>query len=386
MIYADYNGSAVPCEQVKKYLCDRIENGYFANPNAIHSLGGKILHAMEKARKVCAKGLGAQKNQIIFNSGSSEGISHIFHSLLDKDGLANEKPVIVISNIEHSAVVQAAMYWQGKGFKVLKCPVTNDGVVNLDELKNILNENEGKVSLVSIMAANNETGVIQPYKEIGEICQKSSVPFFSDTTQYIGKMPFDFSSSNMDYAVLSGHKIGSIVGSGLILAKDPSSLSAFVFGGGQEKGLRGGTQNYIGNECIAVAVSTLQSYLGSLDEMAKNRDDFERKITEKYPNAIIFGRNVDRIPTTTLISLPGVHGQAVQIELESNDIFVTTSSACSDNDPGTSKVLKAMNVDDDAGRGVVRISPCPKNSKENYEKILSALDKAYEKLLKIKTY
>ena len=236
------------------------------------------------------------------------------------------------------------------------------------------------------MAANNETGVVQPYQEIGKICQDNEVPFFSDTTQFIGKIDFNFAESNMDYAVMSSHKIGALIGSGCIIAKDPSTLSPFILGGGQEKGLRGGTQNYIGIETMAVAMTYFDEHKQELERVKNLREAFEARIKKNFPEVVIFGENAPRLASTTMISYPGIHGQAVQIELESEDIFVTTSSACSDNSPETSKVLKAMGTTDNIGRGVVRISLCLNSNEELYNKIESALTNAYNKLSKIQNF
>jgi len=240
--------------------------------------------------------------------------------------------------------------------------------------------------MVSVMAANNETGVIQPFKEIADICTKSNVPYFCDTTQYIGKAPFNFNESGIDYAVTSGHKFGALTGCGVLLAKDKTTLKPIIIGGGQEKGLRGGTQNYLGNETIAVAITSTLENFGRIEELSKKRTEFEAKIKEKFPDVVIIGENAPRLATTTYIAYPGVHGQAVQIELESQGIFVTTSSACSDNEPVTSKVLKSIGVSDEIGRGVIRLSVGLCSPLEVYDKIFEALSKAYEKLVQIKSY
>jgi cysteine desulfurase len=385
MIYADYNGSAPICSDVKEYLLKRLSEGPFANPNAIHSLGQKVNIGMEKCRKICANILGANQRQIIFNSGASEGISHIFHSLLSVKN-TNKKNIIITSGIEHSAVVNNCEYYKTQGYEVLIVNTKTSGEVDINHLTQLLEKNAPQVALVTIMAANNETGVIQPFQAIGKLCQKYQIPYFSDTTQLIGKMKFDFSQSEMDYAVLSGHKIGALIGSGLILAKDISLLKPFIFGGGQEKGLRGGTQNYIGTETLAVALQSFEKFQDTISRAHELRIAFEEAIQSEFPQTFIIGKDADRLATTTLIAYPGVHGQAVQIELEAQNIFVTTSSACSDNEPNTSKVLKAMQVDDSIGRGVIRISFCCGTSAENYQQTQKALSNAYKKLAKIKSF
>lgn len=385
MIYADYNGSAPLCREVIDYLKDRLENGPYSNPNAIHQLGQKTKMAMENARAVCAKTLGAKPKQIIFNSGSTEGISHVFFSLLHGKK-SSGKDLIIISGIEHSAVINCAKFYQeDQGYRVEVIPTRPNGQVDVEGLEKLLDDNKGQVALVAAMAANNETGVIQPYNEIGEACKKHDTHFVCDTTQFLGKTPFNFQESNIDFAFLSGHKVGAMTGAGFILAKDPSLLRCHVIGGGQEKNLRGGTQNYIGFETIAVAMDTFDKKKEKIAKLADLRTEFERRIKEKYP-VVIMGEDAPRLGGTTFISLPGVHGQAVQIELETQDIFVTTSSACSDNEPTTSKVLKAMGVTDDVGRGAVRISLGPCSPQDAYEKIFVALDKAYTKLSKIGSY
>ncbi len=384
MIYADFNGSAIPHEAVKAYLSTRFEKGYFANPNAIHGHGQKILAGMSKCRRTCAKVLGADTNQIIFNSGASEGISAVFASLLhDKN---QKRKTIVISSIEHSAVVNASKFYQSQDYEVIVIPVNSDGVVKISELEQVLKKKAQDIALVSIMAANNETGVIQPYQEISKLCQKYQVQYFSDTTQFIGKHDFNFQESGMDYAVLSGHKVGALIGSGILLVKNPEKLRPHIFGGGQENGCRGGTQNYIGIETLAIALDAFEKEKNKMGLCLERRLNFEKKLKEKFKNIVIIGEQAPRLASTTLVAYPGIHGQGVQIELESQDIFVTTSSACSDNEPTTSKVLKAMNVTDDIGRGVVRISLCLGQNPDAYDRIYSALENAYNKLAKIKNY
>ncbi len=385
MIYADYNGSAPLCSSVKDYLIKRLEKGPFANPNAIHYLGAKTMMGMENARAVCAKVLGADFDQLIFNSGATEGISTVFHSLLGCD--KNTKKIIIISGIEHSAIVNTAHYYADeKGYVVKTLPVNHDGVVNVEMLKTWILEHGQNIALVSVMAANNETGVIQPYSDINTLCLSNKIPFLCDTTQFIGKTPFNFKESNFDFAVCSGHKLGAMTGTGILLVKDPTTLKPLIIGGGQEKGHRGGTQNYIGNETLAVALNSINESFKNIPQLTAKRLEFEKKIKATFPDVVIIGEKTPRLATTTYISYPGIHGQAVQIELESLDIFVTTSSACSDNMPVTSKVLKAMGVSDDVGRGVVRISLCLNSPLEYYDQLGDALIKAYTKLAKVKSF
>ena len=385
MIYADYNGSSPLLPEVNQYLQKRLNSTLFANPNAIHSIGAKIHMGIEKCREIIAEVLGCYPDQIIFTSGSSESISTIFHSVLDlKD---SKKKKIILSPIEHAAVLGAAEYYSNTwGYELIYSPVDAHGLLDIKAFEALLSKHKNETALVTIMAANNETGVIQPSLKIAELCNKEKVPYFSDTTQMITKHEFNFEKSGMDYAVGSSHKMGALVGGGIIIAKNPVMISPLVFGGGQEKGLRGGTQNYLAIETMAIALKAFQEQSSQLIALKSARENFEKEIALHCPDVVIFGDQAPRLAGTTLLSFPGIHGQAVQIELESLDIFATTSAACSDNQPETSKVLKSMNIPDDIGRGVIRLSLSFLQGQKEYSALVQALKAAYNKLSRIQSY
>lgn len=385
MIYADYNGSSPLIPSVKEYVKKRMDSDLFANPNAIHSLSQKLLKRMEKSREIIADAVGCYPDQIFFNSGASEGISQIIHSILENAD--KNKNIIISSSIEHSVIPNTlSFYEKHRGFSVKYLDVDEKGVVNPKNLEELLLLNKNKVAMVTVMAANNETGAIQPFEELQKICRNHNVEFFSDTTQVIGKMKFNFNESGLDYAVCSGHKIGALSGSGFLIASEPSKLLPLVFGSTQEKGLRGGTQHYLGIETLAIALKDFEENISKNSDLTACRIEFEQKIKNLFPEVVIVGELANRLPGTTLIGYPGIHGQAVQIELESHDIFVTTSAACTDNQPETSKVLKAMGIQDNVGRSVIRISLSHHQGKAEYHLIGEALKSAYYKLNKIQSY
>ncbi len=385
MIYADYNGSAPLLPTVREYLKKRVESDLFANPNAIHSLSQKIAKGIEKCRGIVAETLGCYPDQVYFNSGASEGISHIFHSILEQAGPG--KNVVITSPIEHSVIPSALNFYEKhRGFKLRKVQIDGDGVVNVKSLEQLLDEHNGKVAMVAVMAVNNETGVYQPYRELARICRSRGVEFFCDTTQLIGKGDFHFEESGLDYAVCSGHKLGALSGSGFVIVREPSKLLPLVFGSTQERGVRGGTQHYLGIETLAVALKEFSENKHKLQQLAAAKEVFEASLRESFPECVVIGAGARRLAGTTLIGYPGIHGQAIQIELESQDIFVTTSSACQDNQPETSKVLQAMGIDDRLGRGVVRISLSYSQSQNEYSVLRNALHAAYTKLGKIQSF
>lgn len=384
MLYADANASMPVMGEVKKYLNDRFDGGIFANPSALHSLGRQIHGAIEKSRSVCADVLGARPENICFISGASEGIAAIFHSVLKNHG---DKKRIVLSSIEHEAVMNTAGQYSSKGFFIDKIPVDANGVIELSYLREHLNKFHSETSLVSVMSSNNETGVLQPVEEIAKICRHYSIPFFSDTTQSFGKENFKFSLKDPDYAVLSGHKVGALPGTGILLVKNPAIFEPLIPGAGQESHLRGGTENYIGIETLAIALNCLNSKTHLIGAVEKQRMNFERKVREYFPGIYIAGEKAERLCNTTMISYPGIHGQAVQIELEEAGIYVTTTSACRDNEPQASHVLMAMGIPDPVARGVVRISMIlDEKIADDYDFILKALTRAYRRLGKIGNY
>lgn len=385
MIYADYNGSSPLITPVRDYLKQRLDSDLFANPNAIHSISQKIARGLEKCRAIIAESMGCYPDQIFFNSGASEGISQIFKSILEQ--AEKSKNIIITSPIEHSVIPNAlSFYEKHHGFTVKKVAIDEDGKVLPESLEKLLFENKGKVAMVTIMAVNNETGVFQPYKEIAKICRTHNVEFFCDTTQFIGKADFHFEHSGLDYAVCSGHKLGALSGSGFLIVREPAKLLPLVFGSTQERGIRGGTQHYLGIETLAVAVKDFTDHKNNLKALGEAKLAFEKEMKTAFPESVIVGGGAERLAGTTLIGYPGIHGQAIQIELESNDIFVTTSSACTDNQPETSKVLKAMGINDSIGRGVIRISLGHEGGQKEYAAIAQALKAAYTKLGKIQSF
>ena len=344
---------------------------------------------MNNARKICAQHLGAREDQIIFNSGSTEGTTTVFHSLLS-EASATKTPYIFISNIEHPATHTTALSYEKQGFKVKFIPVNENGAIQISVFEQMVKEYRGQIAMAAVMASNNETGVLQPFEKIALICKDEKIPSFSDTTQYVGKLPFDFQKSQLDFAVLSGHKFGAMVGTGILLARDYRQVKPILLGGGQERNLRSGTQNYLGNETLAVALDAFAKKSNRIEILKHKKNDFEKKIKAAFPSVKIIGETVARLPGTTYLAYPKLFGQAIQIELESRDIFVSTSAACSDDKPITSRVLKAMKVDDATGRGGIRISLSIESNLEDsdsdYDKIYLALKDIYHKLLKINCF
>jgi cysteine desulfurase len=371
-IYADYNATAPLHPDVKAYLQKRF-HGPFAHPSALHARGIEIHQALEFCKNLMAEKLGCTKDNIQFNSGSSESIERLFFHIVGEKILGGERPAIVCSPVEHSAVLDQVNYWATKGAQVHWLKVDSDGSIDTKEIESCLVQH--KPVLLCCMAANNETGLLYPYEEIALLCSKYSVLYCCDTTQIIGRLPFDFKKSSIDFAFLSSHKLGALGGSGALLVKNKELIPP-----------RKGTPNYLAIETMGVVFHHIEDQYQLWAKVLEKKISFEHKCLSTLNNITIFSSTRSRLPNTTLLSLEGIHSQALQIELESRNILVTTSSACSDNEPETSTILKAMGTKDSMGRGAVRISTTTSVTTEDYEGIFQGLKSASEKLLKLRYY
>ncbi len=378
MIYADANGSLPPLPSVRAHAKRRLDSELWANPTAIHSIGNKLKGGLERCRAMVADALGADPAHVVWNSGSSEGLSTVIRSVLLPAG---PRRVLYRSGVEHAVVVAAfaelVRHW---GFQEKIIPVDADGLTDAAWLARELGAHGTDVAMVALMAANNETGVLQPWQQVRDLCRPLHIPFLCDTTAWIGRMPFHFLESGLEWAFVPGHKLGALPGSGCLLARSPGDLRPLIWGGGQEEGVRGGTGNYLGAETLALALQELPAKLAQAEDHQRWRADLEASLPKE---CVVVGQRHPRTPGTTLIGYPGLHGQAVQIELEAQDIFVTTSAACSDNEPATSKVLRAMGVADDLGRSVVRVSLPLTATQAESRAIGAALPSIYAKLTRI---
>ena len=336
---------------------------------------------IEKSRSVLAKFTDCLNHQIIFNSGSTEGISAVFLHCYFKFKETRKK-LLLISDTEHAAPLNEGAFLENHGFKVVLIPTKTNGEIDTDFLTKYIKEKGQEVALVSVMAANNETGVIQPYERVGELCQQANILFLCDTTQILGKNPFSFKNSQADFITVSGHKLGALPGVGALIVKEPEEFHPTIHGGNQENGLRGGTQNYIGIETIRVAIEEILNNEDCLQELKNIRDRFEKTLREKFPNIQFFGEEVNRIANTSFLSLPGTTAADIQDELQMRKIFVTTSSACSDQKGQQSRVLNNMNIEAKLGSGAIRVSFCTQTTEADCDLILNALTEIFNKLNK----
>lgn len=332
----------------------------FGNPNSAHGMGIEANLHLEKAREKIAKILGVSPSEIFFTSCATEAINWIHKAVAAV--FEKRKRTIITTPIEHKAVLETLKYLSLRGFRVKYIPVDSRGVVKLEELERMIDED---TFLVSVMAANNEVGTIQPIEEVVKIVKKKNkeILVHVDAVQVIGKIPFSLERLNVDYASFSAHKFHGPKGVGIAFIKKGAPIRPFVHGGGQERGLRSGTQNVPG---IVGAAKAMELAVENLESTMKHMERLRRKLAEglrKLGAHIITPLDVS-LPNTLSVSFSNLRGSTLQNLLSSHGIFVSTSSACTSKDENLSHVLTAMGIDRRIAQGAIRISLCRYNTEE----------------------
>ena len=381
MIYLDNNATTRVAPEVFAAMQPYLTEAY-GNPSSAHSLGQRMKAAVENAREQVAELIGAAKaSEIVFTSCGSESDNWAIGGFLEQNPTRRH---IITTRVEHEAVRNLCTHLETIGCEVSWLEVNENGELNLDDLRQALRRDTG---IVSVMLANNETGVLFPIDEIGKIVRENSdAVFHVDGVQAVGKIPIDLKSSNVDLFALSGHKLHAPQGVGALFVREGVSLPPFIIGGGQESGRRAGTS----------AVPNIVG-LGAACELAKNFDghdrieDLRNKLEDellKIPNASLNGiaDRARRLPNTTNISFEYVEGENIMVRLDQAGICVSTGSACHSSTRESSPTLRAMNVPYTAARGSIRFSLGRYNTEEEIDQTLKVLPEIISQLVEMSPY
>ena len=308
-------------------------------------------------------------SEIFFTSCATEAINWIHKAVAEV--FERRKRTIITTPIEHKAVLETLKYLSFRGFKVKYVPVDSRGVVKLEELERAIDDD---TFLVSVMAANNEVGTVQPIEEIVKVVKKKSreILVHVDAVQTVGKIPFSLDELDVDYASFSAHKFHGPKGVGIAFIKKGAPIRPFIHGGGQEKGLRSGTQNVPG---IVGAARAMELAVENLESVIEHMEKLRRKLVEglKKLGAYIITPLDVSLPNTLSVSFPNLRGSTLQNLLSSHNIFVSTSSACTSRDERLSHVLEAMGIDRKIAQGAIRISLCRYNTEEEVDYFLEKM-------------
>ncbi len=376
MIYLDNNATTSLAPEVAEAMT-RVLSGRFGNPSSNHTLGWEAKKEVDGARESLADLLGAASaDEIVFTSGGTESDNW---AVIGAVSSVRERSHIVTTVVEHEAVRNICKRLKNQGHELTVLSVDGEGALDLDELRNSL---RADTAIVSIMHANNETGVIFPVAEIaGIVKERSNALFHVDGVNAAGKVPIDLKNTAMDLYSVSAHKFHGPKGVGALYIRNGVELSPFHFGGGQEGGRRAGTEA-VHQLAGMGAAARVVSDLSPMEFARELRDRLENDLLEKIPNSRLNGTADPsrRLPNTSNISFANVNGEMIQERLNTRGIYVSTGSACSSIDHKASSVLEAMNIPYLYAMGAIRFSLGRYNSRDDVEAVSSALPAIIESL------
>ncbi len=356
----------------------------FGNPSSIHFYGQQARSAVDKARHQVASLINSRPNEIVFTSGGTEANNLAIRGLIEANSQHGNH--IITSAIEHSAVRNVCEDLEKQGYAITYLPVYENGLVRVPDLLDALRD---ETVLISIMAANNEIGTIQPIAEIGRLVRAQrdagkKVWFHTDAVQAAGKMPVDVEEIGCDLLSLSAHKIYAPKGVGALYVRRGVRLHPQNIGGHQERERRGGTEpvpHIVGfGKACELAHDGLQTNAAALRSL---RDAFEDRVAELVPDIVLNGDRANRLPNISNISFRSTEGEGLLINLDMQGIAVSTGSACSSGSLEPSPVIRALGCDDELARGAIRFSFGRFNTAEDIDRVLEVLPKAVESLRKL---
>ncbi len=358
-VYLDNNATTPVLPEVfeamKPYFSEQ-----FGNASSIHQRGQASRAAVEDARDSVAKLLGCRASEIVFTSGGTEADN------LAIFGLASEGNHVITSTIEHHAVLNACKHLESSGCEVTYVPVDGSGRVDPDDVRRALRPN---TKLISIMFANNETGVIQPVEEIGKIAAEADVYFHTDSVQAAAKVPIDVKNIGCDLLSISGHKIHAPQGVGALYVRKGTMLRPILYGGSHERSRRAGTENVPGivalGKAAEIAIDGFAA--GEVAKMAQMRDRLQAAILRSVESAAVNGSGAPRVPNTTNVYFDYIEGEAMVIALDLKGLAVSTGAACSSGAIEPSHVLTAMGLRADRARASIRFSLGKQTTPEDVE-------------------
>jgi len=349
-IYVDNNATTRVAPEVLDVMLPYL-NEFYGNPSSMHSFGGNVAHKIEEARAKVASLINASPDEIMFTSCGTESDSTAIHAAISS---VPDKKHIITSRVEHPAVKNLFEHLSKKGYRVTFVAVDRKGMLDLDYLYNNLTHD---TAVVSIMWANNETGMIFPVQELSQVIKTKGIVFHSDAVQAVGKLPIDVSKSGIDMLSISGHKIHAPKGIGALYIRKGTRFSPFLIGGHQEGGRRGGTENVAYIIGIGKASELAATHLEEMTtRVEKLRDKLENELLKRIPNAMINGDTENRLPNTTSISFEYVEGESILLMMDELGICASSGSACTSGSLEPSHVLRAMGVPFTAAHGSIRFS------------------------------
>lgn len=358
-------------EEMKPYLTE-----YYGNPSSIYRFAQKSTQAVEQAREEIAEIIGAKPSEIYFTAGGSESNNWAIKGIAE--AYKSKGKHIITSKIEHHAVLHTCEYLEKQGYEVTYLDVNEEGVINLDQLRQSIRSD---TILISVMAANNEIGTIQPLAEIGEIAKEHGVFFHTDAVQAFGHISLDVEEMKIDLLSASGHKIHGPKGIGFLYIRGKVKLSSLIHGGAQERGKRAGTHNVPGIVGFAAAAKKAEHDREKVSGQEKKlRDYLIKRIEAEIPFSLLNGHRTDRLPNNVHFCFRFIEGESMLILLDGAGICASSGSACTSGSLDPSHVLLAIGRPHEIAHGSLRVTLSEETTKEELDYVVETLKKIIERL------
>jgi cysteine desulfurase len=375
MIYLDYNATTPLDNRVFDTMRPFMTRDW-GNPSSPYSFGNQARIAVEKARKRVAEHLGCKPVEILFTSCGTESdnlaVRGVAHALRSRGNH------IVTTAVEHHAVLNTCKALEAEGYRITYLPVASDGAVRIEEVEQSLCP---ETILITVMHANNETGVIQPVEEIAATAKKRGIIVHTDAVQTAGKIPRPLCELGADLISVSGHKFYGPKGTAALYIREGTPLDPLLTGGPHERSLRAGTENVAGIVGFAHAMAlAYESSEGEFKRLQTLRNRFEDLIRSAMPRIRINGASAPRVPNTSSLSIESIDGESIVLGLDLNGIYISTGSACSTGDPEPSHVLLAMGLSPKEAQGSIRISMGKETRDEDIQTVVKALASTIQRL------
>jgi cysteine desulfurase len=367
-IYLDNNATTHPYPEVIQEVASFLAENP-GNPSSVHRFGRQARERVEKAREMVARLIGAEKSEIVFTSGGTESNNMVLLGVATSQ-ISQGGDILTVAT-EHSSILEPCGQLEARGAKVTYLPVDSEGLVGVEALRRAI---ESHTILISVAYANNETGVIQPIKEIAEIAGENNVLFHTDAVQAVGKIPVDVKNDGIDLMSLSAHKFHGLKGTGALYIRNGVSIPPLLHGGGQEGGLRSGTENTVGIVAMGRAASiALRQLEETSQRIAWLRDTLYEGIRKEISWARLNGHSSRRLPNTLNLCFRDISGEEIAGFLDREGICVSTGSACASEEPEPSHVLLAMGLTEEEARSSVRFSLGRETTPQEIERTVEAV-------------
>jgi cysteine desulfurase len=379
-VYLDNNATTQVAPEVLEEMLPYFHELY-GNPSSMHSFGGQVMTKIRKAREQVASLVGASPEEIIFTSCGTESDNAAIHSALASNP---DKKHIVTSRVEHPAVRALCAHLATQGYRVTELPVDGEGRLDMEQYKKALTPD---TAIVSLMWANNETGVIFPIEKASEMARERRILFHTDAVQAVGKIPINLANMCIDMLSLSGHKLHAPKGIGVLYLRKGTKFSPFMVGGHQERGRRGGTEATPSIIGLGVAAELAQKKMEIENTYVKAlRDRLETTILKSVENTKVNGDKTNRLPNTTSISFEFVEGEGILLMMDEYGICASSGSACTSGSLQPSHVLRAMGIPFTMAHGSIRFSLSVYNTDEEIDFVIEKLPPVIETLRSMSPY